>query len=119
MVNLDTHILLHLAHGTLNTHETQILSGAKLGISSIVLWEIAKLNQLGRINLDLNDRRMMDLLSTCVIWNLDAPIAMASTQLDFKSDPADEIIAATSVVKKVPLLTRDTRIRMSKVVPFA
>jgi PIN domain nuclease of toxin-antitoxin system len=119
MVNLDTHILLHLAHGSLNTHEKRILSGATLGISSIVLWEIAKLSQLGRIKLDLSDRRMVDLLATCVIWNLDATIAAVSTQLDFRSDPADEIIAATSVVKKVPLLTRDTRIRMSTVVPFA
>jgi PIN domain nuclease of toxin-antitoxin system len=39
--------------------------------------------------------------------------------LDFQSDPADELIAATSVVHKVPLLTRDRRILSSNVVPFA
>jgi PIN domain nuclease of toxin-antitoxin system len=39
--------------------------------------------------------------------------------LDFKSDPADELIAATSLTYRVPLLTRDARIRTSKLVPFA
>jgi len=46
-------------------------------------------------------------------------IACASTRLDFRSDPADEIIAATSIVEGAPLLTRDRRILRSKVVPFA
>jgi PIN domain nuclease of toxin-antitoxin system len=50
---------------------------------------------------------------------LTAAIAVQSTRLDFASDPADEIIAATSVVHKVPLLTRDRRILRSKQVPFA
>jgi PIN domain nuclease of toxin-antitoxin system len=39
--------------------------------------------------------------------------------LDFHSDPADEIIAATSLVHRVPLVTRDRRIRSSDVVPLA
>jgi len=39
--------------------------------------------------------------------------------LDFDSDPADEIIAATSVVHRVPLVTRDRTIRRSKLVPIA
>ena len=39
--------------------------------------------------------------------------------LDFRSDPADSIIAATSLAYQVPLLTRDRVILKSKVVPFA
>jgi PIN domain nuclease of toxin-antitoxin system len=39
--------------------------------------------------------------------------------LDFTGDPADELIAATSVVHAVPLLTRDKQIRKSKLVPIA
>lgn len=35
------------------------------------------------------------------------------------SDPADELIAATSLVHNVPLLTRDAKLRRSKVVPLA
>src|SRR2546430_9647360 len=39
--------------------------------------------------------------------------------VDFRSDPADEIIAATSIVEEMPLLTRDTRLLKSKMVPLA
>jgi PIN domain nuclease of toxin-antitoxin system len=45
--------------------------------------------------------------------------ARVSTSLDFRGDPADEIIAATSVVHRVRLLTRDRAILRSKLVPFA
>jgi PIN domain nuclease of toxin-antitoxin system len=34
-------------------------------------------------------------------------------------DPADQLIAATSVVHGVPLLTRDRTLRRSKIVPLA
>jgi PIN domain nuclease of toxin-antitoxin system len=40
-------------------------------------------------------------------------------QLDFESDPADERIAATSIAHNVPLLTRDSQILASRVVPLA
>ncbi|NIP59832.1 MAG: type II toxin-antitoxin system VapC family toxin, partial [Gemmatimonadetes bacterium] len=46
-------------------------------------------------------------------------VARSSTDLDFEGDPADELIAATSVVHGVPLLTRDRQIRSSKRVPLA
>jgi PIN domain nuclease of toxin-antitoxin system len=36
--------------------------------------------------------------------------------LDFRSDPADELIAATSLTHNVPLVTRDARIRSSKLI---
>jgi PIN domain nuclease of toxin-antitoxin system len=39
--------------------------------------------------------------------------------LDFASDPADELIAATSVVERIPLLTRDQKILKSRMVPLA
>jgi predicted nucleic acid-binding protein len=40
-------------------------------------------------------------------------------RLDFRGDPADEIIAATSLVYRAPLMTRDRRLRNSKIVPLA
>jgi predicted nucleic acid-binding protein len=40
-------------------------------------------------------------------------------KLDFRSDPADEIIAATSIVHRLPLVTRDREIKKSKLVLFA
>jgi PIN domain nuclease of toxin-antitoxin system len=39
--------------------------------------------------------------------------------IGFSSDPADEIIAATSLIHKVPLLTRDRTILRSKAIPLA
>ena len=42
-----------------------------------------------------------------------------STRLDFVGVPADELIAATSIVHEVPLLTRDGRIRRSRLTPLA
>jgi len=37
-----------------------------------------------------------------------------STRLDFRGDPADELIAATSVVHGMPLATRDRAMRRSR-----
>ena len=34
-------------------------------------------------------------------------ICQKSSELDFASDPADEFIAATSIVHRIPLVTRD------------
>jgi PIN domain nuclease of toxin-antitoxin system len=84
-----------------------------------VLWELAKLVQLGRVELALDDAETQRWLSAVAVLPLTLPIARASTQLDFKSDPADELIAATSLVMQMPLLTRDKRIRKSKLVPLA
>jgi PIN domain nuclease of toxin-antitoxin system len=53
------------------------------------------------------------------VWPLDLAVCRQSTEPDFMSDPADALIAATSVVHRVTLLTRDRRIRRSKIVPLA
>jgi prevent-host-death family protein len=79
----------------------------------------AKLVQLGRLELDLRSSQLARALAAIHVWPIDLAVARASTSLDFKSDPADEIIAATSVVHSVPLVTRDKRIRRSRIVPLA
>ena len=119
MLNLDTHVLLHAVAGRLTTREDRLLRGDRWSISAIVLWEIAKLAQIGRIQVDLDDPDVMRVLSAIHVWPLTREIARASTRLDFKADPADEMIAATSIVESAPLLTRDRRIRRSKLVPLA
>ncbi len=119
MLNLDTHIVVYIASGTLRAEEKALLDGEVWSISAAVLWELAKLVQLGRIDFDFDDREVADLLENLGVWPIDLAVARASTQLDFRSDPADELIAATSIVHGVPLLTRDRVLRASNIVPLA
>lgn len=119
MINLDTHVLVFALAGDLTAKERRLLSSQRWGICAIVHWELAKLVQLGRIDLDLMDREVMRALSNLHVWPLDLAVSLQSTQLDFNADPADELIAATSVVHDVPLLTRDRRILRSRMVPLA
>ena len=119
MINLDTHILVFALAGELRTRERKLLKDHVWGVSGIVLWELAKLVQLGRLQLDLDDRSVRRTLAAVHTWPIDLEVAQLSTKLDFTGDPADELIAATSIVHEVPLLTRDRRIRRSKLVPIA
>ena len=119
MINLDTHVLLFALSGDVTDRERRILAVNTWSLSAIVLWELAKLTQLGRIELDLDDAATTRTLSGIHVWPLDLAVSVQSTRLDFRGDPADEIIAATSVVHRIPLLTRDRRIRTSRIVPLA
>ena len=119
MLNLDTHILIFALRGELRGRERELLAQNRWSLSAIVLWEVAKLAQLGRVEIDLDDREVARTLSLLHVWPIDLAVARASTRLDFKGDPADELIAATSVVHKIPLITRDHVIRKSTVVPLA
>ena len=118
MLNLDTHVLIYALEGKLNTGERRLLAENSWSISAIVLWELAKLSQRNRITIDLGSPDFTRLLSRVHIWPLDLNICRKISELDFKSDPADELIAATSIVHRVPLLTRDKRILGSHLVPF-
>ena len=116
MLNLDTHIVIDLLKGGLSEKERRALDDQTLCISDIVIWEIAKLNSLGRIRLDLHHPEAVRFFSSIRVFVIDPQVAEKSTQLDFKADPADELIAATSWVYDIPLLTRDKKIRRSKLV---
>ena len=119
MLNLDTHILIDALEGTLKPSERRILAGDRWSISAIVLWELAKLAQLGRIELDFDDRRVERMLRQVHTWPLTVQVCRTSCQLDFRGDPADELIAATSIVHDVLLVTRDRTILGSGLVPLA
>jgi PIN domain nuclease of toxin-antitoxin system len=119
MLNLDTHILLYAVVGDLTPTEGRLLRGQPWSISAIVLWEVAKLSQLGRIEMDLDDRKIERTLAAIHVWPITVDIARTSTRLDVAVDPADELIGATSIVHDVPLVTRDRTLRRSKVIPLA
>jgi PIN domain nuclease of toxin-antitoxin system len=119
MLNLDTHILVGALAGELTRRERDLLAREPWSIAAIVLWEIAKLAELGRIEVDLDDPDLVRTLARIHVWPLTLDVCRAIRALDFRSDPADELIAATSLVHRVPLVTRDTRIRRSRRVPLA
>jgi PIN domain nuclease of toxin-antitoxin system len=119
MLNLDTHILLFALNDSLTASERKLLAGNPWGISAIVLWEVAKLAQIGHVAIDMESSEFSRIFARVHVWPLDLAVCQKSTELDFRSDPADELIGATSVVHRVPLLTRDRKLRKSKVVPIA
>jgi PIN domain nuclease of toxin-antitoxin system len=119
MLNLDTHMAVAVLNGDLTSRELKLVLAAPLALSSIVLWELAKLIQLKRLTLDLQSAAFREFLRHVLIFPITLEIAIKSTQLDFRSDPADEIIAATSFIERVPLLTRDRKLLRSKMVPLA
>lgn len=119
MLNLDTHILLHALTDNVTARERRLLSSHPWSISAIVFWEIAKLAQLGRIEVNLDAPLLLRTLSRLHVWPIDLAVCRASTRLDFRGDPADELIAATSVVHQLPLLTRDQAIRRSRMIELA
>lgn len=119
MLNLDTHLVVALLDGSLSNKESSLVAVEPLAVSPIVFWELAKLVQLRRLTMDFDSAEFREFLRRVAVIPITLEIARASTQLDFHSDPADEIIAATSVVQQVPLLTRDRKIRKSRMVPFA
>jgi len=114
MLNLDTHILLAVMEGSLTRPEQALLHRVpEWGIAAIVLWEIEMLFRAGRIAHGLDDGTMAAMLASIAVWPLDQTVALSLRQLDFQSDPADQIIAATSLARRVPLVTRDARLRNS------
>ena len=118
MLNLDTHMVVHLLSGSLKKHERDLIVKEALGISGIVLWELAKLVQLNRIEMDLDGDDFARFVRSTQVFPISPAIARKSIGLDFRGDPADEIIAATSIVERIPLLTRDREILKSKLVPW-
>lgn len=120
MLNLDTHILIKAFDGSLTPHERNVLiADPEWSISAIVLWEITKLHQLGRIAYGLNDAAFAAAVDRVQVWPITRQVCLRLHGLDFESDPADEIIAATSLTHNLALLTRDARIRKSKLVKIA
>ncbi len=59
----------------------------------------------GLVALDLDAHAFRIFIESVKVFPITMEIARQSTQLDFTSDPADETIAATSIVEEIPLMT--------------
>jgi PIN domain nuclease of toxin-antitoxin system len=120
MILLDTHILVDVLDGKLRPRElVKLQADAKWGIADITLWELAMLHRAGRISLDVGDTAVRSALAPLQVYPITPEVAAQSCRLDFQTDSADQLIAATSIVHNVPLMTRDAKIRASKLVRFA
>lgn len=120
IMNLDTHIVVKFVNQELSADELSRLDGADIYyISDIVLWELAMLVSKKRIIFDFDAIEWKVFSRDLKILPITQEIAMQSMVLDFKADPSDHIIAATSIVHNIPLMTRDEQILKSKIVPFA
>lgn len=119
MLNLDTHIVLGLLEGSLQSQEERLVFREPWGISPIVLWELFDLRRRGEISIDLDAPSLQRDLQAIPLLPLTLEVARIAARLDFHTDPVDEIIAASSIHYRAPLVTRDTRVLESRMVPFA
>lgn len=120
MLNLDTHIVIQFMEQQLSDRNAEILQKEEhYCISPIVFWELAMLSTKNRIQFSFEWKEWVDFSKHLKILPLNQQVAQQSVNLDFKSDPADHMIAATSIVYEVPLVTEDKIIRQSKIVPLA
>ena len=121
MILLDTHMWVWLVsddHHLVDSHLRHIAAheASGLNVSIISCWEVAKLVELGRLELD---RPVLEWIESALrrpgvqLVELDPPIVVESTQLpgDFHRDPADQLIVATARILNCPLLTVDNRLQ--------
>jgi len=125
MIVVDTHIIIW------NALKPEMLSGkAEKAISAannsdgiifceISLWEIAMLMHKERLSIDIEYTEFILLIlesNKYVFRGITPEIAWLSTGLfsDNNKDPADRIIAATSIIENANLVTADNELRQSK-----
>ena len=120
LILLDTHIWVWLVSESpqLSPRHLQSIQqheAAGLGVSIISCWEVAKLVEKGRLTLNCP---VADWISAALgyphvtLLPLTPEIIVDSTQLPagFHTDPADQMIVATSRVLGADLLTVDSKI---------
>ena len=121
MILLDTHIWIWWVCGSPDLPDEyadliQERQSVGLLVSTISVWEVAKLVEKERLSLSVAVENWIEVALEypgVQLVPLSPEIAIASTQLPqpFHKDPADQIIVATSRVLGAPLLTRDHSIR--------
>jgi len=79
MLVLDTHILIEALAGRLRSKDLSIVSRDTWSVSAISLWEVAKLNQLGRIEVDLEDADVVRALAPVHVWPITLELSRVST----------------------------------------
>ncbi len=121
MILLDTHVLIWWANG-----ESEKLSAAAIAaieaeeqqrlVSAISCWEVAMLVERGRLGLNVDIERWLNLVASAPrlqLLPLSPAVAVASTRLPgtFHADPADRFLVAQARHLNIALVTADSKIR--------
>lgn len=90
-------------------------------VSDISLWEIAMLIKRSRLEVETSATNFINLFlgsRNVSVVSISPEIAELSTSFgpEINDDPADRIIAATSIVRNAQLVTADGNLRKSTVV---
>ena len=115
MINVDTHAFVWWRgeSARLTTEARRRLDRSlEVGVSDIVLWEIAMLIERGVLRIKGSARAWMaDALSEPAVRILPITPAIALRAVEIgrvlSRDPADHLIAATALEYDVPLVTAD------------
>jgi len=117
MIILDTHILVWLDVEEFEKIPKKMFmaidSCNELGVSAISLWEISMLVQKNRIDLKKKPLEWFNVIFSnprIKLLPITSEIAAVSGELDMHGDPADRIIAATSIAHKSKLATIDSKL---------
>ncbi len=91
-----------------------------LACCDISLWEIAMLVDQGRLDPGTDTQTFIGLAlahRSLVVLSITPEIAALSVSLGLHGDPADRLIAATTIRNGANLVTADRKLRDSAVVP--
>ena len=125
MIVVDTHIIIWnaLKPEMLSEKAEKAISAANnsdgIIFCEISLWEIAMLMHKERLSIDIEYLEFIGRIlesNKYVFMGITPEIAALSTDLlsDNNKDPADRIIAATSIIENAKLVTADKKLRQSK-----
>lgn len=126
MITIDTHVIIWdaLKPEMLSDAAKQEILKANnsdgIIICNISLWEIAMLVKKGRIEIGAAYLEFINLIKASnkyIFQPITPEIAELSTTLpsEINGDPADRLIAATSIITNTSLITADKNLRQSSI----
>ena len=122
MVVLDTHALVWWAGdpGRLSAKAAAAIAKAdRVGLPSIVFWEMALLVRKGRLDLGMSAEdwaEKIQMIPRVAALPLTPEVAVLADSLRMHADPADRFVVATAIHHRIPLITKDRLLRRLKIV---